>query len=244
MSSRFVPATRRIALILAENVRGFAALAALSATLYALYAAVGDGVHDWMNVATRLVAVLVPLAVVGSFREAATGGADLWLQKPVGPLGFHLARFLEVAFVAVVATVLFRCVAAAVAMATGWEPDGRVLQPVAAEALTAVVVVAVGFGFSSWGGDRGRMATAVYLAVSVLALLQIGLSGNEAAESMWVQVVRAASFPLGARQEVASFLAGRADFDWPPATWLLTHAAAWVAVGAAGHSSLGRRAAK
>ena len=234
MSARLVPASRLIALVARENLAGFAALAVLAGGLYGLYAFVGNGVGDWMDAGAPLVVALVPLVVVGSFAEKTAGDDALWLQKPVDPLRLHLVRFLHVSFVAVCATVLFRCAAAAIGVASGWEPEGHALQPVVVEATTAVVVVAVGFGMSCWWRDRGRWTTAAYLALSVFALLQIDFLRTEASDGPLAQVVRAALFPFGARREIVEFLNGRSDVVWQPLGWLLAYVAAWLAVGLAG----------
>ena len=234
MSTRLIPAPRLIVLVARENLAGFAALAVLAGGLYGLYAFAGDGIGDWMDAGATLVAALVPLVVVGSFAEKTAGEDALWLQKPVDPLRLHLARFFHILFVAVVATVLFRCVATAIGLAVGWDPEGRALQPVVVEATTAFAVVAVGFGMSCWWGDRGRWTTAAYLAFSVVALLQIDFLRAEADGGPLAQVVRAALFPFGARREIVEFLSGRSDAVWQPFGWLLAYVVAWLAVGLAG----------
>lgn len=232
MSARLLPAPRRAALIFREHGRGFAALVALTAVLYGLYASLRDSVDDWMAVAPTLVVALVPIVVVGSFRQSVAGGAALWLQKPVDPMRFHLARLLEVAFVAVVASVLFRCAAVAVGLAAGWEPDAHPLQALPGDGLTAVLVVIAGFGLSSWFGDHGRLATAAYLALSLF--FQLLLVQAEVPQGAWPRLVRAAFFPASASAKVRAVLAGAADVDWQALAWLLAYCAAWLAVGIAG----------
>lgn len=234
MSARLVPASRQIAWVFRENVPGFAGLIALAGAFYGLYGLTEDGIDDWMNPGVTLVVAFVPVVVVGSLREAAAGGRTLWLQKPVDPVRFHFARFLHVAFVATVSTVLFRCAATAVGLAAGWAPDEHPLRPVPIEAVTAFVVVAVGFGLSCWWGNRGRLATVAYLSFSVAALFQIDVLQPEASDGIGGRVVRAVLFPFGARREVGSFLAGNAEPDWRPVVWLVAYTAAWLVVGVIG----------
>lgn len=239
MSTRVVPASRQIALVFRENLLGFAALIALAGAFYGLYGLTENGIDDWMNTGARLVVAFVPVVVVGSLREAAAGGRTLWLQKPVDPARLYFARFLHVAFVAVASTVLFRCAAAAVGLAAGWAPGEHPLQPLPIEAVTAFVVVAVGFGLSCWWGNHCRSATVAYLSFSVAVLLQIDLLQPEASAGFWGRVVRAVLFPFGARREVGSFLAGSAEPDWRPVVWLLAYTAAWLVVGVIGITTRG-----
>lgn len=231
MSARLLPAPSRAALVFRENGRGFAALVVLAGAMYGLYASVGDGVDAWMNIAPTLVVPLVSLVAVGSFRESVAGGAALWLQKPLDPARFRLARLLEVALVAVVASVLFRCAAVAIGLAAGWDPDAHPLAALPSDALMAVLIVVAGFGLSSWWGDHGRLATAAYLALSVsfgIFLLQV-----EAPQEPLLRLVRGASFPFGAVRETRAMLTGSA-FDWRAPAWLLAYVAAWLVVGVAG----------
>lgn len=234
MSGRLLSAPARAALVVRESGRGFALLIAAAGLLYGLYAVAGNGIDDWMDVAVRLVVVLAPLVVVASFAQSAAGGDDLWLQKPVDAVRFHLARFLEVAVVGAVSAILFRCAGVAVGLAAGWRPDAHPLQPLPVDALTAVVLVAVGFGLSCWWRDHGRLATSVYLAVSLLVLLQLDLLRTGSQDGAWSGLLRFATFPLGARRAVGWFLAGQADFDWRPIAWLLSYVAAWLVVGVMG----------
>lgn len=240
MSARMVPASRQIALVFRENVAGFAALIALGGAFYWLYGLTENGIDDWMNVGARLVVAFVPVVVVGSFREAATGGRTLWLQKPVDPVRLHFTRFYQVAFVAVASTVLFRCAAVAVGLAAGWAPEGHPLRPLSIEAVTAFVVVAIGFGLSCWWGNHGRLATVAYLSFSIVALLQIDILQPEAGDGLGGRVVRAVLFPVGPRRDVGSFLAGNADPDWRAIVWLLAYTAMWLVVGVIGITK-GRR---
>lgn len=241
MTDRLLPTPKRLALVARENARGFAALVAFAGALYGLYAAL-DPLASWMDVAPRLLAVLAPLVVVGSFRQRKAGGAALWLQRPVDPLRFHFARFLEVASVAVASAVLFRCAAVAVGLAGGWEPEAHPLQPLPADALRAVAIAAAGFGLSCWWGERGRLAACAYFALSVAAVVQIELSG--AHEGLWVQVVRAVSLPFVASRETVWFLLGVPGGDGRAAAWFLAYVAAWLGVGAAGIRALAERRAK
>ena len=157
VTDRLLPAPKRLALVARENARGFAALVAFAAALYGLYAMIEDAMKSWMDTAPVLLAVFAPFVVVGSFRQRMAGGAALWLSRPVDPLRFHFARFLEVASVAVASAALFRCAAVAVGLAGGWEPEAHPLLPLPTDALRAVAIAAVGFGLSCLVG-RARQA--------------------------------------------------------------------------------------
>ncbi len=233
MTSRLLPAPKRLALVALENARSFAALVAFGGAMYAMYAMLGEGVELWMELVPVFLVVFAPLVVVGSFRETMAGGAALWLQRPLDPVRFYFARFPEVAFVAVVSAVLFRCAAVAVGLASGWEPEAHPLQPLPRDALTAVAIVAVGFGLSCWWGDRGRLATVAYLAISLAVAFPMMLA--ETPQGPWLQVLDAALFPSGGLfRETAWFLSGGPGADWRPAAWFLVYVAAWLGVGVVG----------
>ena len=234
MNVRLLPAPSHAALVVRENRAGFVLLITGAGLLYGLYAVAGNGIDDWMDVAVRLVVVFAPLVVVGSFAQPTAGGDDLWLQKPVDPVRFHCARFLQVASVGAVSAILLRSAAVAIGLAAGWRPDAHPLQPLQVDALTAVLVVSVGFGMSCWWRDHGRLATSVYLALSIAVLLQLDLLRTSSHEGLWIGLLRSLSFPLGPRREVGWFLAGSADFDWRPVAWLLAYVASWLAVGVVG----------
>lgn len=243
MTDRLLPAPKRLALVARENAPGFAALVAFAGALYGLYAMIEDATESWMDVAPRLLAVLAPLVVVGSFRQRMAGAAALWLQRPVDPLRFHFARFLEVASVAVASAALFRCTAVAVGLAAGWEPEAHPLQPLPTDALRAVAIAAVGFGLSCWWGERGRLAACAYFALSMAAAVQMLLAGT--GEEPWTQVVRAVSLPSTASLEEALwFLVGSPGGDGRAAAWFLAYVAAWLGVGAVGIRALAEQRAK
>lgn len=240
MTDQLLPAPKRLALVARENARGFAALVAFAGALYGLYAMLDDPIDEWMDVAPRLLSLLAPLVVVGSFRQRTAGGAALWLQRPVGLLRFHFGRFLEVASVAVAAAALFRCAAVAVGLAGGWEPEAHPLQPLPADALIAVAIVAAGFGLSCWCGERGRLVTLAYLLLSTAAGFLALVAG--AHEGPWAQVVRAVSLPPAGG--AVRFLAASPGGDGRAAAWFLAYVLAWLAVGAAGILAVAERRAK
>lgn len=243
MTDRLLPAPKRLALIARENARGFAALVAFVGALYGLYAMLEDAMESWMGAAPRLLAVLAPFVVVGSFRQRTAGGAVLWLQRPVYPLRFHFARFLEVALVAVAFAALFRCAAVAVGLAGGWEPEAHPLLPLPADALRAVAIAAVGFGLSCWWGERGRLAAFAYFALSAAAVVQMDLAGTR--EGPWAQVVRAASLPSTASlEEAVRFLAWSPGGGGLAVAWFLLYVAAWLGVGAVGIRALAESRAR
>lgn len=245
MTDRLLPAPKRLALVARENARGFAALVAFAAALYGLYAMIKDAMgamESWMDTAPVLLAVFAPFVVVGSFRQRMAGGAALWLSRPVDPLRFHFARFLEVASVAVASAALFRCAAVAVGLTGGWEPEAHPLLPLPTDALRAVAIAAAGFGLSCWWGERGRLAAFAYFALSEAAGLQMLLA--DAGEGPWAQVVRAVSLPRAASlQEAVLFLAGSPGGDGRAAAWFLAYVAAWLGVGAAGIRAVAERRA-
>lgn len=233
MTDRLLPAPKRLALVARENAWGFAALVVIAAAWYGLNAMEEDAMEWWMRGMPRLLAVCAPLVVVGSFRQRTAGGAVLWLQRPVDPLRFHFARFLEVALVAVASATLFRCAAVAVGLAGGWEPEAHPLQPLPADALRAVAIAAVGFGLSCWWGERGRLAAFAYFALSAAAVVQMDLAGTP--EGPWAQVVRALSLPSTASlEEAVRFLAWSPGGDGLAVAWFLLYVAAWLGVGAVG----------
>lgn len=257
MTDRLLPAPKRLALVVRENARGFAALVAFVGALYGLYAITENAMESWMYTAPRVLAIFAPLIVIGSFRQRMAGGAALWLQRPVEPLRFHFARFLEVALVAVASAVLFRGAAVAVGLAAGWEPEAHPLQPLPVDALRAVAMVVAGFGLSCWWGKHGRLATLAYIALFLAADMQVLRA--DAHEELWAQVVRAVSLPSSASlQEAVWFLAGDPRTGQEP-VWLLVgdpgtggsamvrflaYVAAWLGVGAAGILALAERRAK
>lgn len=238
-----MPAPKRLALVARENARGFAALVVFAVAGYGLLAMDEDAMEWWMRGMPRMLATFAPFVVVGSFRQRMGGGAVLWLSRPVDPLRFHFARFLEVALVAVASAVLFRCAAVAVGLAGGWEPEAHPLLPLPADALRAVAIAAVGFGLSCWWSERGRLAAFAYFALSAAAVVQMELA--DAREGPWAQVVRALSLPSTASlEEAVRFLAWSPGGDGLAVAWFLAYVAAWLGVGAVGIRVVAERRAK
>ena len=228
MTRRLLPLPNRIAILLRSRRGSLFILALAAAAISALEWRAGN----LAGTAARAVVVVgVPLVLTtvgGSLRK---GTALLWVQKPVDPVRFHVARFAEGALASVALSVFIVGIVIAVALRSGWEPVTHPLRPVAVDALLAFVMASVGFGFCATLPRGGKLAALALLGVTVFREAFV-LPDPVAMDWLRSPLVDMMLLPLTPLVELRATEGMEPESLLRPLVWVLCYAAAWVSVGA------------
>ena len=230
MTRHLLPLPSRIAILLASR-RGPLLILVLAAVAMSALERRADGFEG--NV-TGLVLVLgLPLVLTTVGADLRKGVAPLWVQKPVDPVRFYLARFFEGALTSVGSTVVTIGVVVAMALWSGWEPATHPLRPVVVNALFALVVASVAFGFCVMVPRAGKMAT---LALIGIAIAKEMLESLDPSGWDWIgsPLVSMVLFPLRSLVELRAAGGVEPESLLGPLAWVLCYSAAWVTIGALG----------
>jgi len=183
---------------------------------------------------TGLVMVLgLPLVLTTVGTDLRNGVAPLWVQKPVNPVGFYLARFVEGALAAIGLTVVTVVLVAAMAGWLGTEPATHLLRAVVVNALFAFVVGAVAFGFCVMVPRAGKLATLTLIGITVAREI---VESTDPSGWDWIgsPLVGIVVFPLRALVELRALGGVEPESILGPLAWVCSYSAAWVALGALG----------
>ena len=230
MTRQLLPLPNRLAILIASR-RGPLLILVLAAAAMSALERRADGFE---GSATGLVLVLgLPLVLTTVGADLRDGVAPLWVQKPVDPVNFYLAKFAEGALASVGLTVVTTSVVVAAALWSGWEPATHPLRPVVVNALFAFVVVSVAFGFCVMVPRGGKLATLTLIGVTI---------AREIMESLdpfgwdWIgsPLVSTVLFPLGPLVELRTVGGVEPESVLGPLAWVICYAAAWVVMGALG----------
>lgn len=224
-------ARRAVLLVRTRTKAVVIALLAIAATqLSALIAGEPAAIAAGLNTAYSFICLVLPVIFVAGVvsTDFRSGVTRLWLQKPIDPVVFYLARFAEGISVALVLSLL-----ALGGIQLGVGALGEASLPVGdlLDALPrALVAGAVAFGFSSWM-PRGSMLAAVAFLVAASSVADtlpdlLGRPWNWLADVVLVPVV-----PMS---ELREFLLGESDAVWIPAARILAYSVGWTALGALG----------
>lgn len=228
MTPRLLPLPSRIAILIASR-RGPLLILVLAA---AAASALERRVDGFEGNVTGLVMVLgLPLVLTTVGTDSRIAVAPLWVQKPVNPVGFYLARFVEGALATIGLTVVTIVLVAAMAGGLGAEPAIHPLRTVVVNALFAFVVGAVAFGFCVMLPRGGRLATLTLVGISIAweILESMDPSGWNWIGSPLVGIVL---FPLRALVELRALGGVEPESVLGPLARLTCYSAAWVTVGA------------
>ena len=119
------------------------------------------------TVAPLVALIGLPLVLTTVGADLRKGVAPLWVQKPVEPVRFYLARFVEGALASVGVSVVIMSIFVALASWSGWEPVTHPLRLVVVAALFAFAIASVGFGFCVVLPRVGQLATLTWIGVTV-----------------------------------------------------------------------------
>lgn len=230
MTRRLLPLPSRIAILVRSRCGSLFILALAAAAMAALEWRSGS-----FEAATARVVVVIgiPLVLTTAGTSPRSGVALLWVQKPVDPVRFHMARFAEGALVSVALSALIMSIFIAVAWRSGWEPVTHPLRPVAIDALLAFVMASVGFGFCATLPRGGKLAALALLGVTVVREAFVRPDG---ASVDWLgsPLVDMMLFPLTPLIELRATEGMEPESLHRPLAWVLCYAAAWIAIGALG----------
>lgn len=230
MTQRLLPLASRIIILLRSRCGPLFILALVAAAMAALEWRAGN----FDGTTARIVVVVgFPLVLTTVGANLRQGVALLWLQKPVQPVRFHVARFAEGAMASVALSTVIVSILIAVALYSGWQPGMHPLRPVAVDALLAFVVASVGFGFCATLPRGGRLGTLALLGVTVAR--EVFVPPDPSAMD-WLRspLVDAILFPLSPLVELRAMEGMEPEPLLRPLAWVLCYAAAWVAIGALG----------
>ena len=230
MTQRLQPLQIRIAILLRCRSGPLFILALATAAV----AALGLRSGGLEGVATGLVvAVGVPLVLTTVGADLRNRVALLWVQKPVNPVRFYLARFLEGALASVSLSLLIIGVSIGVLVHMGWESAVHPLRAVVAFALVAFVVASMGFGLCVALPRGGRLATVALLGVT---LAREALVGPDPSAVDWLSSppARMLLFPMTALADLAMAEGMAPELLLGHLAWVFCYAAAWTGIGALG----------
>ena len=230
MSNRLLPLQYRIAVLL-RCQRGPLFILALG-TLAALAL---DWDADYFDgaVARLVVAVGVPLALTTVGKDLRKGVAPLWVQKPVDPVRFYLARCAEGALASVVLSVVGMSIITAAALSSGWESVTHPFRPIVTGTLLSLVIASVGFGFSVTLPRIGQLATLTLFGFT-LAFEFTVLLDPSATDSPWLPVVRAILLPWTPLLQLRAAAGVEPESLLQPLAWVFGYCAVWIGLGALG----------
>ena len=230
MTRHLLPLPNRMAILIGSR-RGqllILALAAVAASALERRAGSVEG-----N-ATGLVLVLgLPLVLTTVGADLRRGVVPLWIQKPVDPVRFYLARFVEGVLASAGLTVVTISGVVAFALWSGWEPATHPLHSVVINALFAFVVASVAFGFCVMVPRAGKLATLTLIGAAIAreALGSVNSSGWDWIGSPLVTMVL---FPLRPFVELRAVGGMEPESLLGSLAWVISYAAAWIGVGALG----------
>ena len=228
MRRRLLPLASRITLLVRSRRGSLFILVIAAAAMSVLEWRAGN----FDGTAARVVVVLgVPLILTTVGASLRKGVAALWVQKPVDPVRFHLAGFAESTLASVALSVVIVGIFVAVALSSGWTPVAHPLRPVAIDALLALVMASVGFGFCAALPRGGELAALALVGVTVVreAFVQPDPSSMD-----WLRspLVDAILFPLAPLIELRATAAMGPESLLRPFAWVLCYSAVWVSIGA------------
>ena len=230
MRQRLLPLPARIGVLLRSRSGPLLILAVTTMAMSALEWSSGS----FEGTIARLVAVLgLPLVLTTIGADLRKGVAPLWVQKPVDPVRFYVARFGEGVLASVGLLVVIMSVFVAVALRTGWEPVTHPLRLVVFSALFAFVIASVGFGFCVVLPRVGQLATLTLLGITVAsdALELLNRSGLDWLGSPLVSIVL---FPLSPLVELRAAGGIEPESHLRLLAWVFGYSAAWIGIGAIG----------
>lgn len=190
-----------------------------------------DLVGASLNLLSGAFAIILTSGIVS--RDLTRGMMPVWLQKPVDPVRFYLARMAE-------AVVAWTLLSLAAILATrgvtgwlGWSAPVELTTAIPRIWLTSLAISAIAFGVSPWL-PKGGTVTAVAVALAGIVIEQdLAIRGAEIG-TVWPVLLRLVILPSTALESVAAFVAGRSDAIWGPLAHIALYVAAWVAFGALG----------
>ncbi len=230
MTRQLLPLPSRITILFRSRGGALFILALAAAAMSALEWRAGN----FEGTTARVVVVMgVPLVLTTVGANLRKGVALLWVQKPVDPVRFHLARFAEGALASVVLSVVVVSIFIAVALGSGWKPVTHPLRPVVIDALLAFVMASVGFGFCATLPRGGKLAALALVGVTVVREAFV-LPDPSAMDWLRSPLVDMMLFPLTPLIELRATEGMELESLLGPLAWVLCYAAAWVGVGALG----------
>ena len=230
MTQQLLPLHARIAILLRSRRDPLVILTLATAAMSALEWRSGG----FQGAVASLVAVIgLPLVLTTVGADLRKGVAPLWVQKPVEPVRFYLARFVEGALASVGLSVVIMSICVAVAVWSEWEPVTHPLRLVVVAALFVFVVASVGFGFCVLLPRVGQLVTLAWIGVT-MAREVLALLNPTGLDWLGSPLVGMVLFPLSALVELRA-----ADGIEPESTlwvlaWVFCYSAAWIGIGAIG----------
>ena len=236
MSRPIVPFATRIVILVRSRARVLAVvLGALG--LYGLSILLRlDGVEalrEFVAIVSGGFAIAVPLVFAGTCSDLDHGVGAFWLQKPVSPPRFYMARLGEAMAVSLgLSLVLIACLALTTEVL---DPDYSFadnLRNVPRAASWAVLVLSVGFGLSSWLSSRGAVATLALVLLTFVAEIQSAIIA--APEPPSVGLLQRLLLPYWAIRDLPTHLVAAAPSVAGSVSWIIGYSAFWVGIGLLG----------
>ncbi len=233
MSEVLVPFPVRATVLVRSRARPLA-IVLVAIGLYLLRLVLGAEAEpgDLFQTGAGLTGYLVPLVFTGVCSDLDRSAGALWLQKPVSPLRFFLARFGEAtAVTAALSVLLALCLGFAASLLDPGYSGSDIFAASGRLCLLALVLVSVGFGMSSWLPRSGALATTALLVLTFAIEIQTALGATGAAPPS-VGLVRWFLLPIWALRDPYSI--GESGHLSANLVWPFAYAAIWILIGALG----------
>lgn len=248
MSRAIVPFATRI-VILARSRTRVLAIVTGALGLYGLSVLLRlDGVEalrEFVAIVSGGFALAAPLIFAGVCSDLDHGVGAFWLQKPVSPLQFYMARFGEALAVSMaLLLVLMACLALTPEILDPEYSFADNLRNVPRAASWTLLVLSVGFGLTSWLSSRGVVATLALVLLTFFAEIQSAITA--APEPPSVSLLQRLLLPYWAIRDLPSYLDGAAPSVVSSVAWIIGYSASWVGIGLLGvrYAANGRLAPK
>ena len=230
MTRRLLPLPARIS-ILIRSRRGPLLILALATAAMCALERNSDGFQG--AVTAFVVVVGLPLALTTVGDDLRKGVAPLWVQKPVNPVRFYLARFFEETLAAAGLSVITVSIVTLAVLRTGGGPFAHSLRFIVINALLAFVIASVAFGFSAVVPRAGKLATLTLLGFTLAwrVLESVDVAALDWPGSSLVGVILLPMTPLVELRAPEGIESGTLIRSL---AWVLSYSAAWIGVGAVG----------
>ncbi len=237
MSGPLLPLPGRLLVLLRARAKSLSALLGIAGGFaWVLHLSGGGAPVDGAGIALRIVALggAMILGVPLVSEDFRTGSVQIWLQRPVHPLRFYLARLGE-AWAALSALLLMLVLCLRIAASVlGWEGADRILEIVPRLLLEGAAVLSLSFAVSAWAPAGGLLLVFALVVAGTVLDDTLALRPEVMAQP-WRTLLRAFSHPHTALESITRFASGAApSLPWDALGRILSYCMLWIALALAG----------
>ncbi len=230
MTSRLFPWPRRALLHLRASGGGLAVVVVTALLVLALEAGSG-GISG--EIPLFVVLAGVPLVLSARGVGVRSGTATLWVQKPVEPVRYYLARVAENAAVAAGATAALSVIVALVARWNGMDPLAHPVWTLCVALSVPFLVASMTGGATMWLPRTGRPLIVAAFLGTIALQFSLGLD-PELGNRLWVRLAGWALPPWESLRSLYDLDALQASEAASAILRIILYAGVWIGAGALG----------